>query len=132
MGKGKLKPNTPRCTAKSKTSGNRCMRPTIPGGTVCRYHGGNTPVVRQRARERLLEAADPAAARLGEIVRDGRTATADQIRAAVAILDRSGYGPGQTLEITGAGGIAERLKRGRERAAAQVVEGKALPVPSET
>lgn len=29
-----------RCTAKSKTTGNRCTKTVVPGRAVCRYHGG--------------------------------------------------------------------------------------------
>ena len=34
----------PQCTAKSKTSGKRCKNAAEPGFTVCRFHGGKTPV----------------------------------------------------------------------------------------
>lgn len=33
-----------QCTAKSKSTGERCKRPAVKGMTVCRYHGGKTPV----------------------------------------------------------------------------------------
>lgn len=46
------KPFTP-CTAKAKTTGNRCRRRPIPGGTVCPMHGGNAPAVRAKGLERL-------------------------------------------------------------------------------
>lgn len=29
----------PRCTAKSKRTGNRCKGPAVRGWTVCRFHG---------------------------------------------------------------------------------------------
>lgn len=41
------------CTAHSKQTGNRCGKRAIPGGSVCRYHGGNAPHVRAKATERL-------------------------------------------------------------------------------
>lgn len=43
----------PKCSAKSKQSGKRCKLPAIPGGTVCRFHGGSAPQVRRKAAERL-------------------------------------------------------------------------------
>jgi hypothetical protein len=43
----------PKCTAKSKTSGKRCAQPAIPGGAVCRFHGGGAPQVQRKAAERL-------------------------------------------------------------------------------
>ena len=51
MGKGI--PQGPICTATSKTSGRRCVKPAILGGTVCIYHGGSAPQVRAKAQERL-------------------------------------------------------------------------------
>ena len=30
-----------RCTAKSKSTGKRCMQPAVNGYTVCRFHGAN-------------------------------------------------------------------------------------------
>lgn len=41
------------CTAHSKQTGKRCGQRAIPGGSVCRYHGGNAPHVRAKATERL-------------------------------------------------------------------------------
>jgi hypothetical protein len=32
-----------QCTAKAKSTGERCRRPAVPGRNVCRYHGGATP-----------------------------------------------------------------------------------------
>jgi hypothetical protein len=42
-----------QCTAKSKTSGNRCRRYAIPGGNVCAVHGGSAGHVRAAAARRL-------------------------------------------------------------------------------
>lgn len=41
------------CKAHSKQSGRPCGRLAIPGGTVCRWHGGAAPQVRASAQERL-------------------------------------------------------------------------------
>jgi hypothetical protein len=41
------------CSAHSKRSGKRCKQPAIPGGTVCRFHGGGAPQVIAKAQERL-------------------------------------------------------------------------------
>lgn len=49
-----------RCTARSKQSGERCKRVPIPGGTVCRMHGGAAPQVQRSAWERLAALVDPA------------------------------------------------------------------------
>src|SRR4051812_24468001 len=43
----------PKCSAKSKQSGKRCKQYAIPGGKVCRFHGGAAPQVKRKAAERL-------------------------------------------------------------------------------
>lgn len=47
-----------QCTAHSKQSGNRCKNAPIPGGRVCRFHGGAAPQVKAKAAERLKELRD--------------------------------------------------------------------------
>jgi hypothetical protein len=41
-----------QCSATSR-SGAQCSLAAIPGGTVCRFHGGSAPQVRAKAAERL-------------------------------------------------------------------------------
>lgn len=41
---GAQSPMKARCTAKSKASGQRCKNFAEPGFSVCRFHGGKTPV----------------------------------------------------------------------------------------
>lgn len=48
----KAGPDSRRCTAKSKSTQERCGRYAIPGGTVCATHGGNSPVVREAGARR--------------------------------------------------------------------------------
>lgn len=55
-----------QCVAKSKSSGNRCTKTAIAGGSVCRYHGGAAPQVRAAAANRLAVARDMALERLIE------------------------------------------------------------------
>lgn len=50
----KDRPPLPRCHATAKNSGQQCKQPAIPGGTVCRYHGGGAPQVKAAAARRLL------------------------------------------------------------------------------
>jgi hypothetical protein len=52
------KPLRRRCTAKNR-QGARCGKPPILGGTVCRMHGGASPKVAAKARERVLDIIDP-------------------------------------------------------------------------
>jgi hypothetical protein len=41
-----------QCKAISKQSGQQCKRKAIPGGTVCRYHGGGAQQVKAKAAVR--------------------------------------------------------------------------------
>src|SRR3546814_4524700 len=78
-----------QCTAKSTTTGERCTKAPIRGGTVCATHGGSAPQVRKKAALRLLELVDPAIAVLArEMVNADKSA--DRQRAANSVLDRAG------------------------------------------
>ena len=77
-----------RCTAHKK-DGNRCKKAAILGGTVCGTHGGSAPQVRNKARQRIMDAADPAAARMVELM-----ASLDErisLAASRDLLDRAGH-----------------------------------------
>jgi hypothetical protein len=41
-----------QCKAISKGTGKQCKRKAIPGGTVCRYHGGGAQQVKAEAAVR--------------------------------------------------------------------------------
>ena len=88
-----------RCSAKAHRTGERCKAPAILGGTVCRVHGGATPVVKKAAKERLLALLDPALAALHKILTDPNADDSVKVRAAIATLDRTGHGPGQTVTL---------------------------------
>lgn len=42
-----------QCTATAKSTRKQCTRPSILGGTVCRFHGGAAPQVIRKAKERI-------------------------------------------------------------------------------
>jgi hypothetical protein len=46
--------DAPRCTAKSKRTGERCKGPAVTGWTVCRFHGagGGAPCGERNGRYR--------------------------------------------------------------------------------
>lgn len=88
-----------RCTATANRTGERCKAPAIKGHQVCRVHGGASPQVIKTAKERLLELVDPALAALHAILSDETTDDPVKVRAALGILDRTGYGPGATLTV---------------------------------
>lgn len=79
-----------KCRATARSTGKRCTRPAIPGGTVCRYHGGAAPQVQKKAALRLLELVDPAVATLARVMASPTAKDADKIRAAENVLDRAG------------------------------------------
>jgi len=60
--------DAPRCTAKSKQSGQQCKRLPTPGGTVCVIHGGGAPQVKFAAMQRLLALQEPAINRLTQLI----------------------------------------------------------------
>jgi hypothetical protein len=105
-----------RCTATASSTGERCKQPAIPGGNVCRFHGGSAEQVQKKAQERLDEMADAATKEMQDRLADvfDRLDDADDddyvklLREArqltTAILDRTGHGPSETREVTGEGG----------------------------
>ncbi len=77
------------CTATSKQSGQRCKRRPIPGGAVCVMHGGGTPRVREKARERLLRLQSPAIDTLAHLMDQRESCPSTALRAARYVLDRT-------------------------------------------
>lgn len=90
-------PNAVRCSALSKQRQSQCKQPAIPGGTVCHYHGGGSPQVKQKARERLAALVDPSITKLGKLVRSESEAVA--LGAVKDVLDRNGFKSVETLKI---------------------------------
>jgi hypothetical protein len=99
-----------QCTA-IRRNGERCKKAPILGHHVCQTHGGGAPQVKRKAWETLQAGANPAAVLLNRVVDDlyrrscphcHRLPSVDPmpaIRAAVAVLDRAGYGPHAKLEV---------------------------------
>lgn len=91
--------DTRRCTATAHRTGERCKAPAIRGGSVCRVHGGSAPAVRKAAKERLLELVDPALVALHKVLADNGTDDTVKVRAALGILDRTGFRPGLVVAV---------------------------------
>ena len=97
------------CGAKT-AAGNPCRRAPIVGGSRCCLHGGASPLARQEAERRMLLGVSFALDRLLDAVAehdhepcalcgcDPSKADPTVLRAAVALLDRSGFGPGVRLQ----------------------------------
>lgn len=79
-----------KCTAHSSATGEPCKRWAIQGGTVCATHGGAAPQVKDKARQRLLEAVDPL---MAELIRIALSAESEAVRVSAIkdALDRAGY-----------------------------------------
>ncbi len=86
-----------RCSARARSTGEQCRQPAIRGGTVCRYHGGAAPQVRRSAKQRLAELAEPAVAALSVALESGDIHAV--IKAAVAVLDRTGHHPRSSVHV---------------------------------
>ncbi|AFH22251.1 hypothetical protein OSG_eHP20_00080 [environmental Halophage eHP-20] len=106
-----------QCTATAKSTGERCQRPAIKGGSVCYQHGGAASQVQQKAQERLDEMADTTTATIQEQITDleAEYQAADETEEKLAlmsemrrlwkiILDRTGHGKTETKEHTGENG----------------------------
>lgn len=83
-------PEDRQCTAKSRTTGNRCKAWAMPGQAVCYYHGGSSPQAKKKAQLRLDALAQPAIAALQRVMEQAE-ADSDVLAAANSILDRAGY-----------------------------------------
>ncbi len=60
-------PIRPRCRA-TNNRGQPCRYAPIPGGAVCRFHGGAAPQVKAAAMDRLRALQHPAIDRLGKLI----------------------------------------------------------------
>jgi hypothetical protein len=56
-----------KCKATNR-QGKRCGKYAIPGGTVCRMHGGAAPQVKNKAEERLRALEMPAIDRMAKLI----------------------------------------------------------------
>lgn len=97
---------------KGEREGKQCGNPALAGTTVCRKHGGNAAHVREAAGRRLTEGAPRAADVLNEMMEQSkdpdpcplckRGMPRDDniiIKAAMAVLDRTGFGPSSKLHV---------------------------------
>ena len=87
-----------KCQAR-RQDGKPCRRYAIRGGNVCRVHGGGSPQVIAKARERLALAADRMARELLGIA-TGAESEAVKLAAVKDALDRAGLNVKQALELS--------------------------------
>lgn len=77
-----------QCRATSKQAGRQCKRGAIPGGLVCKMHGGGAPQVQKKAAERLAEARDRALGLLNELLADGKVDARTALDAVVKLTEK--------------------------------------------
>jgi hypothetical protein len=88
----------PKCRAHKK-DGTPCGRWPMRGSNVCPKHGGTAPQVRRKAQERIIAAADLAAARLIEFMNDKKVPYNVRLAATRDLLDRSIGPAAQTVKL---------------------------------
>src|SRR3546814_13009717 len=100
-----------QCTAKRTTTGERCTKAPIRGGTVCATHGGSAPQVRKKAALRLLELVDSAIPVLPRAMVT-TAKSADPPRTPHRVLDSTGSPRPAPLTTAGQN---ERIRGGEKR-----------------
>lgn len=96
-------PMKARCTATNR-QGKRCGKSPIPGGRVCRMHGGAAPQVKAKAQERLMALQHPAIDRLTQLIAQQEFPSV-AIAAVRDVLDRTMGKPIEQQAIEHSGGI---------------------------
>ena len=93
MGTNPMVDSRRQCTAKAKSTGKRCQRAPIKGGSVCPKHGGSAPQVKEKARLRLAFLVDPSIETLADFLKpESREKHPSQaLGAAKDVLDRTGH-----------------------------------------
>src|SRR5215467_5711372 len=87
-----------QCHAHRSNGVDQCKNPAIPGGTVCRYHGGSAPQVRNKALARIQALVEPAIDKYQPLLDcDQPNVVLNTVK---EILDRAGYKPVERIEQT--------------------------------
>src|SRR6266498_136575 len=94
-----VRSDTLRCVAHNK-AGQPCGAFPIHGASVCSAHGGESPQVKRRAKERMEFAADVAAKQLIEFVKSKQVPYAVRLQACRDLLDRAGLSVGTDVTVT--------------------------------
>lgn len=109
-----------QCTATNRL-GERCKRYAVEGSSVCRLHGGASPLARAAAKKMLLALVPDAIEVLKEALDGDVRIDVVQLRAALAVLDRAGFGPRQTISIDAEPEALKKLTDEELKARAQQV-----------
>lgn len=101
-------PMKAQCTATNR-QGRRCGKSPIPGGTVCRMHGGAAPQVKQAAMDRLRALQHPAVDALEWLITQ-RDFPSAAMSAARDVMDRTEGKPIESVAVAHSGGLDIRWK----------------------
>jgi hypothetical protein len=85
-------------SGRKNSEGYPCDNHPVKGTTTCRSHGGTAPQIKRGARERLNELAVPAVKGLRKAIRNKKDPS-NRVKASIAVLDRTGFHPKQTIEV---------------------------------
>jgi hypothetical protein len=97
-------PLSQKCGAHSKRTGKQCGQWAIPGGTVCKWHGGGAPQVKAAADKRLDELR-PAAIQYLDWLLNQKDFPSAGLGAAKDVLDRNDGKPRESVDMKHSGGI---------------------------
>ena len=114
------------CKARGKTSKKPCGNPPMRGQSVCRMHGGATASSRAAAKERILAAADMAAAQLINFMNSSDVPYPVRLAAARDLLDRADLTGKTTVEVSLAPWqeVLQGLASGQPAPGYDVIEGE--------
>ena len=88
------------CTAKAKSTGERCGNPPIRGGRVCPIHGGKAPqTVATASREVFERLMGPGLVRYSGLINDPTTPKHVLASVLKDLFDRNGYAAPQQIEV---------------------------------
>ena len=113
MGESHLK-GAQRCHARSKTTGQQCRQAVVPGATVCHYHGGAAPQVKDAARERLCAMIHPALQAWAELLEQKEFPTV-RFSTAREIVNHEFGKPAEAVTVEHSGDVTFRWKNADER-----------------
>lgn len=95
----KLANNPERQCVGTNQLGERCRNWAIPGGRVCKFHGGATRHVVDKARIRVQMASDRLMGKLIEMAFDDTRPSSVQLEAIKDSLNRAGLKPREQVEV---------------------------------
>jgi hypothetical protein len=88
-----------QCIAVTNVTLARCTNAAMRGQMICAAHGGAHPMAKLEGRKRLLAMCEPAFGVLEELMREPGVEDEVKLKASIAVLDRAGFAPKNTLAV---------------------------------